>query len=74
MPDAQKQFEFLAAEFELLSAETRVCKNPERRHVLLQHMKILIDEIFGLVSRSLHEDNEQTRLSHSKPSAQASAT
>jgi hypothetical protein len=74
MPDAQTQFQLLAAEFEMLSAEMRVCKNPERRHALLQGMKILIDEIFGLVSRSLPEDHEQTRLSHSKRRAQASAT
>ena len=72
--DAQKQFELLAAEFEMLSAEMGVCKKPERRHALLQGMEILIDEIFGLVPKSFSEDNEQTRLSHSRRSAQAPAT
>jgi hypothetical protein len=70
MPDPQKSFELLATEFETLTAEMEICKNPDRRFALLQRMKVLIDDIFALVCISLYQD-DQTR---SNPkSRQASA-
>jgi hypothetical protein len=47
MPDPQKQFELLAAEFEMLTTEMEMCKNPERRFALLQRKKVLTDDIIS---------------------------
>jgi hypothetical protein len=73
MPDAQKQFELLAAEFETLCGEVEICKNPERRFALVQRMKILMDDIFRLLCTSLNHENKQARLSNPKLSSHASA-
>jgi hypothetical protein len=74
MPDAQRQFELLAAEFEKLTAKMEICKNPERRFASLQRMKVLLDDIFGLLCTSLDEENQQrTGLSNSKVSPHSSA-
>jgi hypothetical protein len=59
MPDAQKQFELLAAEFEMLCGEVEICQNTERRFAPPQRMKILMDEIFRLLCTSLNKDNQQ---------------
>lgn len=72
MPDFQSQFELLAIEFETLTAEMEICKNPERRFALLQRMKLLLDQIFELLSASLYQDN-QTRRNNPKSTPQASA-
>jgi hypothetical protein len=67
MPDAQKQFELLAAEFEMLCGEVEICKNKERRFAPPERMKILMDEIFRLLCTSLNQDNQQrTWLRNSK--------
>jgi hypothetical protein len=71
MPDLQSQFESLAIEFEALTAEMEICKNPERRFALLRRMKLLLDQIFELLSASLYQDNQSCR-SNPKP-RQASA-
>jgi hypothetical protein len=74
MPDAQRQFELLAAEFEKLTAEMEICKNPERRFASLQRMKVLLDDIFGLLCTSLNQENQQrTWLGNSKSTPRAPA-
>jgi hypothetical protein len=72
MPDLQSQFELLAIEFETLTTEMQICKNPERRFALLQRMKLLLDEIFELLSASLYQDN-QTFRNNPTSTPQASA-
>jgi hypothetical protein len=62
MPDVQKQFELLAAEFEMVSAKMEVCRDPALRLVLLRRMKVLIDEIFELIASN--QTNQQNHLSN----------
>jgi hypothetical protein len=57
-----QQFESLANKFETLAGEMKTCKNPERRIELLQRMKVLIDEIDGVIFMSLNRENKQARL------------
>ena len=57
-----QQFESLANNFETLAGEMKTCKNPERRIELLQRMKVLIDEIDGVIFMSLNRKNKQARL------------
>jgi hypothetical protein len=60
-----QQFELLTNKFETLAAEMNTCKNPERRIELLQRMKVLIDEIDGVILMSLNRQNKQARLASS---------
>jgi len=62
MPDAQKQFELLAAQFEMVSAQMDVSRDPALRLVLLRRMKVLIDGIFELIA--LNQNNQQNHLSN----------
>jgi len=68
MPDTQKQFELLAAQFEMVSAQMDVSRDPALRLVLLRRMKVLIDEIFELIA--LNQNNQQSHLSNPKLSSQ----
>ena len=71
MSDIQQQlkqlqrFESLANKFEILAVEMRTCKNPERRIELLQRMKVLINEIDGVIFKSLNRENKQARFANS---------
>jgi hypothetical protein len=61
MSDTLQQFEWLATKFETLAFEMRTCTNPQRRIELLQQMKILIDEIDGVIFMSLTRQHKQSR-------------
>ena len=62
MSDNLQQFESLATEFEILAFEMSTCTNPARRIELLQRMKILIDEIDGVIFMSLtRQQHKQAR-------------
>jgi hypothetical protein len=80
MSDTQQQlkqlqrFESLANKFEILAAEMRTCKNPERRIELLQRMKVLINEIDGVIFKSLNRENKQARLANPSLTPEESAT
>jgi hypothetical protein len=67
-------FESLANEFETLAAEMKTCTNPERRIELLQRMKVLIDEIDGVIFKSLNRENKQARLPNPSLTPEESAT
>lgn len=69
-----QQFESLANKFETLAAEMNTCKNPERRIELLQRMKVLIDEIDGVIFTSLNREKKQTLLANSSRISEESAT
>jgi len=64
MPNAEQRFKSLAAEFEALAARMRVCRDPELRLALLRQMKLLIDEIDGLVFTSVNRDKTRAVLTH----------
>jgi hypothetical protein len=68
MPDVQKQFELLAAEFEMVSAKMDVCRDSALRLVLLRRMKVLIDEIFELIASN--QNNQQNHLGNPKLNSQ----
>jgi len=60
MLNTEQQFDSLAAEFETLAVAMRDCESPDRRIVLLQRMRIVIEEIDGQIFGSLNRDNQQT--------------
>ena len=73
MRDTQHRFQQLSESFDALVLEVANCKEPQLRIELLQRMKILIDEIDGLIYVSLNRDAQQARLTNLKLSPDSSA-
>jgi hypothetical protein len=67
MLNAQDHFKRLADKFEALVLEVGISNNdPERRLELFQRMKVLTDEMDGLILTSLSRDAKQARLTNPK--------
>jgi hypothetical protein len=73
MLSAQDRFKRLSDKFEALVLEMGKCGDPKRRSELLQRMKIVIDEIDGLIFTSLDRESKQTCLTDPKLSTDSSS-
>jgi hypothetical protein len=56
MLNTEKQFNSLAADFEILAVTMKGCENSDRRLALLQRMRVVIEEIDGQIFTSLNPE------------------
>jgi hypothetical protein len=65
MRNTEQQFNSLATEFETLAVAMRGCESPDRRVVLMQRMRVVIEEIDEQIFSSLNQDTGKlTAKSH----------
>ena len=67
MPKDPESFHRLTVQFKTLLESLKGVPNLKKRKQLLRRMKILIDEIDGLISSDLKQDKQDTINSGSRP-------
>ncbi len=67
MPKDPERFNWLTVQFKALLEGLKEVPNLKKRKQLLRRMKILIDEIDGLISSDLKQDEQNTISSEPRP-------